>query len=57
MKRTYIKPDVNVVEIHIQGIVAISTVSVSNETYDEGTMTDLVKQETNGGNSIWDNEW
>ena len=57
MKRTYIKPDVNVVEIHIQGIVAISTVSVSNETYDEGTMTDLVKQETNEGNSIWDNEW
>ena len=57
MKRTYIIPDVNVVEIHIQGIVATSTVSVSNETYNEDTMTDLVKQETNVGNSIWDNEW
>lgn len=55
MKRTYIIPNVNVVEIHSQGMVAMSTMNVSTETYDEEVMTDLVKEKM--GHSVWDDDW
>lgn len=55
MKRTYIIPNVNVVEIHSQGMVAMSTMNVSTDTYDEEVMTDLVKEKM--GHSVWDDDW
>jgi hypothetical protein len=57
MKRTYISPTILVVEINSQKLFAISTVNVSSHNYDEGTMTDLVRQETYVVDSFWDNEW
>ena len=57
MKRTYISPTILVVEINSQKLFAISTVNVSSQDYDEGTMTDLVRQETYVVDSFWDNEW
>lgn len=57
MKRTYIIPNVTVVEINSQKLFAISTVNVSSQDYDEETMTDLVRQETYVVDSFWDNEW
>ena len=56
MKRTYIIPNVTVVEIHSHGMVAISTMDVSDKTYEEeGVMTDLVKEKM--GHSVWDDDW
>ena len=57
MKHTYKSPTILIVEINSHKLFAISDVNVFSQSYDEGTMTDLVKQETNQGNSIWDNEW
>ena len=57
MKHTYKSPTILIVEINSHKLFAISDVNVSSQSYDEDTMTDLVKQETNVGNSIWDNEW
>ena len=55
MKRTYIIPNVTVVEIHSHGMVAISTMNVSDETYNEDVMTDLVKEKMS--HSVWDDDW
>jgi hypothetical protein len=57
MKRTYKSPTILVVEINSQKLFAISTVNVSSQDYDDGTMTDLVRQESNVGSSSWDDEW
>lgn len=57
MKHTYKSPTILIVEINSHKLFAISDVNVSSQSYDEGNMTDLVKQETNQDNSIWDNEW
>ena len=57
MKRTYKRPTILIEVINLQKMFAISNVTVSSRSYDEEDMTDLVKQETNVGNSIWDIEW
>jgi len=57
MKRTYINPICTVIEVHYQGMLASSTINVSSSNYDEGSMTDLVKENPFSSNSIWDDDW
>ena len=55
MKKTYIQPQTQIVKVNICHMLAASTVNVSSENYEEGNMTDLVKE--NRGYNIWDYDW
>ena len=58
MKRTYICPTTKIFVIETQGaILNTSTIRVSQEVYDEGHMTDLVKSDSRSFSSIWDDDW
>lgn len=58
MKRTYICPTTKIFVIETQGaILNTSTIRVSQEVYDEGHMTDLVKSDRHSFPNIWDDDW
>ena len=55
MKRTYISPTIHIVEVRLQLILALSNIEVSSQNYDEGSMTDLTKN--NGAfHFSWDDQ-
>ena len=52
MKKTYTKPEIEVMELHLEGMIAASTISVSNE-YEVNDSESILSNEERGG-SLWD---
>lgn len=54
MKKTYIKPASDTMELRVRQVLMSSTITVSGDAYDEGNMTDLVKEDVFG--FAWDDD-
>ena len=52
MKKTYIKPEIEVMELHLEGMLAASAISVSDE-YEVNDPGSILSNEERGG-SLWD---
>lgn len=50
MKKQYIQPNIIVVELEFKHMIASSTVEVQSMNYDEGSMTDLARE------NLWGND-
>ena len=56
MKKTYIQPQTLIIKISLHShLMNTSTIGVSSDNYDEGNMTDLVKEQNSI--NLWDDEW
>lgn len=45
MKKTYIQPTAETMELRTRQVLMSVSIIVSDDTYDEGNMTDLVKED------------